>query len=281
MLLETLSFLTTGLLPDQRDDVRPLYALLHENNLPNEKSRFINLGYWEGQEQSFDDGPRALAAKMSRVAELDSARHVLDVGFGYGDQILQWLDTTNARRVVGVNIMDVQAHYAAAQLARHPRGQNVSLTIASAGELPLRTGSFDRVIALESAFHFSPRTRFFDEAFRVLEPGGLIATADIVMMPGKRIGWPMTTAWRIPSANLIDAATYADQLRAAGFDDVRVESIRERVFEPLLSQLAKRLGAEDVAARMNPLLRAVCRPTPLTRRILGRLDYVIAVARRP
>lgn len=281
MLFETLNLLRTGLLPDNSDDVRPLYALLHEGNLPNERSRFINLGYWEGAEQDFDEGPRALAARMSTAAQLDTARHVVDVGFGYGDQILQWLDTTRARRVVGINIVDEQARYAAEQLARHPRGHHVSLALASAADLPLRSSSFDRVIALESAFHFSPRTRFFDEAFRVLEPGGLVTTADILMMPGHRIGWPMTTAWRIPEANLVDARTYAQQLISAGFVDVHVDSIRNRVFEPLLNQLNERLQRGEVSDRMNPLLRAVCRPSALTRRILSRLDYVIAVARKP
>jgi hypothetical protein len=62
---------------------------------------------------------------------------------------------------------------------------------------------------------------------------------------------------------------------------VRVDSIRDRVFEPLLAQLAQRLRDTDVSARINPLLRAVCQPTPLTRRILARLDYVLAVGRRP
>lgn len=281
MFFETLSLLRAGLLPDSKDDVRALYALLHAGNLPNEKTRFINLGYWEGAEPDFDSGPRALAARMSKAAQLDSARHVVDVGFGYGDQILQWLDTTRAERVVGINIVDAQARYAASQLSRHPRGHNVSLTIGSASDLPLKSKSFDRVIALESAFHFSPRTRFFEEAFRVLEPGGLIATADILMMPGQVIGWPMTTAWRIPKANLVDARAYAAHLRAAGFADVRVESIRDRVFEPLLNQLAERLQRGDVSERMNPLLRAVCRPSALTRRILARLDYVMAVGRKP
>ena len=44
----------------------------------------------------------------------------------------------------------------------------VDLMLGSATEMPFEAASFDKVTALESAFHFNTRDRFFDEAFRVL-----------------------------------------------------------------------------------------------------------------
>ncbi|MEE3920938.1 methyltransferase domain-containing protein [Micromonospora sp. BRA006-A] len=50
--------------------------------------------------------------------------------------------------------------------------------------MPFGDNTFDRVVALESAFHFYPRSAFFAEALRVLRPGGVLATADIIPVSG-------------------------------------------------------------------------------------------------
>jgi cyclopropane fatty-acyl-phospholipid synthase-like methyltransferase len=281
MLRQTLDFLRVGLLPSNGDP-RPLYALLGPENLPGERSRYINLGYWaDAGLDSFDAGAGALADLLAREAKLAPGQVVLDVGFGYGDQLVRWLETAPPRRLVGLNLSEGQVRHARKLVDAHPLGRRVELVLGSACAVPVSSGSVDRVVALESAFHFSPRTDFFAEAFRTLSPGGLLATADIVLMPGHRVGWPFTTAWRIPEANLHDREDYARKLEACGFVDVRVESIRQHVFEPLLDRLAVRLRQPDLVGRMNPLLRVACTPGAYARRVLGRFDYVIATARKP
>ncbi len=280
MVRQTLEFLRVGLIPTE-EDARALYALLSPDNLPGETSRFINLGYWaDAQHQSYDAGAAALADRLAQAAHLTSARQILDVGFGYGDQLLRWLDTASPQALWGLNVSAPQLHHARTLLGGHPLGERAQLMLGSACALPLPDGSVDRVLALESAFHFTPRTTFFAEAHRVLEEDGVLALADILLMPGERLGWPFTSAWRIPKANCIDRVQYAAQLREAGFRDVEVTSIREHVFDPLLDRLAQRLRDPEVVARMHPLLRAVCLPNGYTRRVLRRFDYVIATARR-
>jgi len=53
-------------------------------------------------------------------------------------------------------------------------GDRLDLRVGSATSTPFADGSFDRVVALESALRFDTRRKFFEEAFRVLRPGGVL-----------------------------------------------------------------------------------------------------------
>jgi hypothetical protein len=118
----------------------------------------------------------------------------------------------------------------------------------------------------------------------VLRPGGRLALADIcaVAAPSPRLLDRLNAAvarrsWQIPAANHYGADGYAARLRAAGFVDVAVERITDDVFLPFGAYARVRQAAPDVAARANPLLRAVWR-APATDRVF---DYVLVTARRP
>jgi hypothetical protein len=135
------------------------------------------------------------------------------------------------------------------------------------------------VVALESAFHFPHRARFFAEAARVLRPGGTVALADLVVKDEAsrrivdRVGRAVAGRfWQIPRENLISAASYRRQLEGAGFAGVVVENVSEHVFAPFGSYARRRQAEPDVAARANPLLRAIWRAPSATR----AFDYVIA-----
>lgn len=101
---------------------------------------------------------------------------VLEVGCGRAGNL--WLARTllGARRLVGVDL-SAPALQAA---ARGPAGHDALLAQGDAEAVPVRTGSIDVVVNVESSCCYPDVQRFYAEVARCLRPGGAFAYADLL-----------------------------------------------------------------------------------------------------
>lgn len=287
-LATSVGFLNWLFNPLRRKDVRSVYDLLLEQS-PTTSARYLNLGYW-ARAQSLDDACDDLVRLVGERARLGSADQLLDVGFGFGDQDLLWWREFGPKRIKGLNITASQVAVARARVAEQELSRQIDLRLGSATAMPVAANSVDVVVALECAFHFQTRERFFAEALRVLRPGGRLVLADIIplpLAPAGRERWLQRATWAlvagkfsIPRDNAYPIATYRDTLAGAGFTRVEVESIRDQVYQPLHAHLRAR---PEILSRLHPLLAMVVRLAlkadagPL----FAGLDYVLASAVKP
>lgn len=254
----------------------------------SESGLYLNLGYWRTAD-TIDAACADLVRLLGETAELERAETVVDVGYGFGDQDIAWARRFAPGRIIGFNITASQVATARQRVEAAGLTERVDLRQGSATAMPLPDASADVVLALECAFHFDTRAAFFREAARVLRPGGRLVLGDIIPTqprggPGhramQRAGWALTSrVWQIPAANADTPAGYAGKLRAAGFADVRIESIRDDVYVPLHRHLAAHPAHER---RFHPIMRL---PLKLARhtdpeRLFCGLDYVLASARK-
>jgi ubiquinone/menaquinone biosynthesis C-methylase UbiE len=274
--------------PFQRLDAPGIYELLSTAS-PTERGLYLNLGYW-ARARTMDEASEALARLVGESAGMGPGAVVLDCGFGFGDQDILWAQTLRPERIIGLNVAASQVALARRRIAAAGLEGRVDLRVGSATQMPIATGSVDCVVALECAFHFETREDFFREAGRVLRPGGCLVTADIIptarlSRPGprlqQRLSWGLVASrFAIPAENADTRPVYHAKLVLRGFEQVRVESIRDQVYAPLHRYLAM---TPSSLRRLHPLARAVARlALRLDASVVYRgLDYVLATAVKP
>ncbi len=269
-------------------DPRALYSRLATRAF-TKRGLWLNLGYWR-EAQSIDEACAALAMEVAETARMGPRDAVVDVGFGFADQDILWMDRLAPRHITGLNITPVQVRIGRARVARRGMAGRIDLREGSATAMPLPDASADVVTAVECAFHFDTREAFLAEAFRVLRPGGRLVLADLIRAapagtPGGR-RWQACT-WRafarifsVPDANADEREGYAGKLAAAGFTDVAVRPIGDDVFPGW----HKALRQDRALFRRLPLpgqlaYAALLPVDPAT--VYSALDYVLASARKP
>jgi SAM-dependent methyltransferase len=246
---------------------------------------WLNLGLWEGDGSDPDEAAVAVRRLVETIAvELPVGGDVLDVGNGLGEQDPVIAETAETRSLVAVNITLSQRLAGKQRLAAAgAHGVN-----ADATRLPFRDASFDGVISVEAAFHFSSRAVFFAEALRVLRPGGVltmsdIATARMPLTPGEAVAaFTQMRAWGLGT----HAAATADEIVAlaldAGFIDVRAEPVGARVIGPALRFVRERIDRDSgKTPRLYGLaVRLMFRQIELLWE-RGMLDYILLHGTKP
>jgi SAM-dependent methyltransferase len=106
--------------------------------------------------------------------ELFGGRDVLDLGSGFGGSAV-WFERYGARLVVGVEIEEDKVSRAK-EFAASAGAKNVGFVLGLGEALPFEAESFDLITMYDVLEHVvSPRATI-DECWRVLRPGGRLAT---------------------------------------------------------------------------------------------------------
>lgn len=193
------------------------------------------------------------------LASLKEGEVVLDLGSGAGlDCFLAADKVGKTGRVIGVD-MTAEMLEKARENARKGDYRNVEFRLGEIENLPVADNSVDVVIS-NCVINLSPdKRRVFDEAYRVLRPGGSVMVSDIALLADL----PAELRSSIPVyVGCVGGATtkeeYLATMEAAGFKDVDV------IKQASASGIYEGTEAEDCSASlrvsseaMGELLRSI------------------------
>jgi ubiquinone/menaquinone biosynthesis C-methylase UbiE len=170
------------------------------------------------------------------LARLEAGETVLDLGSGSGmDLFVAGLHVTETGTVTGVDMTDAQVEKAR-ELAADNGFHNVHVRHGYIENLPFEDASFDAVVSNGVINLSAEKQQVFDEAHRVLKPGGRLAVSDIISeekMPESIKSDADLWAACIGGAAQVD--NYTDLVETAGFS---VTEVRENPEYEFISERA-------------------------------------------
>ena len=141
----------------------------------------LNFGYWSDDHTDPISAQNNLCMIFANMAELSSAKQIVDVGSGLSAPSKLWRDNFPEIKLYDVNINFKQLTFSGTQ-------KNIEFLNSTSTKLPFTDKSVDRVLALESAQHFKPLSDFISESKRILKKSGLLVMAVPVTSENSSLG---------------------------------------------------------------------------------------------
>ena len=219
------------------NDVVNLYNTLSPVMQLATGGNMLNFGYWEDDDLSPTTAQNRLCDFIGSMAELESAKSVLDIGSGLSSPALRWALSYPEIKIVCVNINYLQLQTAKNHLKQEISNFSIYEINSTSTMLPFPKNSADRIIALESAQHFKPFKDFISESNRILKKDGIFTFAIPVTGEKSNIKNLGMLSFTWPSEHY--DKDFIIRVTSKKFDVIEKMEIGSHVFEPLTDYYVK------------------------------------------
>jgi tocopherol O-methyltransferase len=207
----------------------------------NKKDRALHFGYYDTFKESHSEALEKMNLVMADRVDINSSDFVLDAGCGQGGSAL-WLAKNIGCHVKGVTLVPHQASVANREAKERQIEDRAEFYVKDYAETGLPDQSFSVIWACESLCHSPSKKTFYDEAFRLLKPGGRLIVAEYIRhrrdynKEDEAILQDWCSGWSMP--DLDTWMEHQGHLKESGFTDIRHDDITEHV-APSLHRLFK------------------------------------------
>jgi MPBQ/MSBQ methyltransferase len=232
-----------------------------------DKIGFLNIGYWKGVEDSAEIAQINLIEQLVRFFS-NKTGNVLDVACGKGASTKFLTKYFDPKGIVGINVAERQL-----ELCKLIAPE-CDFRLMDATRLEFLDSSFDNILCIEAALHFSTRNRFLEEAYRVLKPSGRLAMLDFLCDYDQLNN---KYAEMLPRENYLpDLEAYRGRLAKIGFKYVRLEDCTEFTIKAAADYVMRKVEREFGTRSDSEILQDLqCATMPAQFLFSGAMIYAI------
>ncbi len=172
-----------------------------------------------------------------------SGKTVLDIGCGTGG-IGQFLaESFDPEQIVGVDVDPGLIERASSRAEQTKLGERLRFQCVVPGPLPFEDGSFDVVFSKDAMIHIGDKEALFEDIFRVLAPGGVIAACDWMSSTDGPFSAELKNYIELEDLGfgMASPARYRKAMAEAGFHDIQMTD-RNAWYKPLVSKECEALS---------------------------------------
>lgn len=195
------------------------------------RSRSLHYGYWDSSTKNFHEALLNINKILSAKAGIKKEDKVLDAGCGIGGSSL-WLAKNIGCNVTGISLSAKQVA-TANKLSTEENIQTLAVfEQQDFTATKYEAESFDIIWAIESVCHANDKSKFINEAHRLLKKGGRLILADFFKkenLAGNDAAlikqW--ANGWAIDDFATIE--NFNEQVKNAGFANTTIEDATNKI----------------------------------------------------
>jgi ubiquinone/menaquinone biosynthesis C-methylase UbiE len=148
-------------------------AWLNKDNLA------VHFGFYDRNHTRHEEALYNTNRTLANISNIRQGCKVLDAGCGRGGSAL-WLAAERQAEVAGISPVESQILEARQQAEKRGLHSSVKFIVGDYCQTPFPDASFDVVWACESLCHARQKSCFYQEAYRLLRPGGQLIIAEYI-----------------------------------------------------------------------------------------------------
>lgn len=196
----------------------------------NKKSSSVHFGYYDREVKTHEEALVNLNKVLALKGGVKDGDIILDAGCGRGGSSI-WLAENYNVKVTGITLVPHQVRKAQKAARKNQLTDRLTFFEQDYASTNFEDESFTLIWACESMCHASEKLKFYQEAYRLLKPGGRLICADYFRTerPLQKEGEKLLHAW-LNGWSINDIDTLTEHMKNAehcGFVGFEMEDITE------------------------------------------------------